>query len=312
MLDSKNPSVPVTRKAFIGGLSSFAAAAAGGAVAPAAGGDVLDVWQKETDSVKPADYQRYLKTGDTQSLASLEKLEAAFEKAMTEIKTCKVGAVPAVWHVYNMGYVVKTREALFSIDLNHRRDLELVPDLDFALITHNHGDHYRVPFYKAMDKAGKTVVNNFAGNYGAADWRKGGPDWWARGGYTRGERTFAIKDVEIRTALTDHNPYLIDFTTTFEIRVGKWRLFHTGDCGNAAKLKTVWGKPDLWLVFPGCGIDIAAAYNRIKPKKMAFGHLWELAHDKGRLTTPMVKSARAKVEALGGEVGVPLWGERVV
>jgi len=312
MSDSKILSGSVTRAAFLGGLSSFAASVAVGAPVREADGNVLNTWQKETDQVRPADYLRYLKRGDTQSLVALEKLDAAFDKVLNEIRSCKVDATPAVWHVYNMGYVVKTREALFSIDLNHRRDSELVPELDFALITHNHNDHYRVPFYKAMDKAGKTVINNFADNYGAADWRKGGPKWWAYGGYTRGERTFTIKDVEIHTALTDHNPYLVDFTTTFEIRVGKWKLFHTGDCGNAKKLKTIWGKPNLWLVFPGCGIDIAAACKRIAPKKMAFGHLWELSHDKGRLTTPMVTAARAKVKALGGEVDVPLWGERVV
>ena len=45
---------------------------------------------------------------------------------------------------------------------------------------------------------------------------------------------------------------------------------------------------------------------------MAFGHLWELGHETGRLTTPMVKAARANVEALGGKVSVPLWGERVI
>ena len=298
----------MTRRGFIGGAGATLAAAAFGA-----GGekDVLDRWQAETDLVRPESYLSYLRDGDTRGFASLEKLEAGFQKVMEEVKACSVTGVPAVWHVYNMGYVVKTPNALFSIDLNHRLDEALAPSLDFALITHNHNDHYRNPFYKAMDRAGKTVISNFKDNYGAADWRKGGV-YWEAGGYTRAEKKFKLKDVEIRTALTDHNPYLVDFTTTFEIRVGKWRLFHTGDCGNAAKLSTVWGKPDVWLVFPGCGIDIAAAYRKIKPKRMVFGHLWELGHETGRLTTPMVKAARAKVEALGGKVDVPLWGERVV
>ena len=298
----------MTRKEFLGSAGATLAVAAFGAKAEK---DVLDTWQAETDLVRPETYKSYLKDGDTRSFVSLEKLEAGIRKVMEEVKACCVTDVPAVWHVYNMGYVVKTPNALFSIDLNHRLDCELAPSLDFALITHNHNDHYRNPFYKAMDGAGKTVISNFKDNYGAADWRKGGK-YWEAGGYTRAEKTFKLKDVEIRTALTDHNPYLVDFTTTFEIRVGKWRLFHTGDCGNAAKLSTVWGKPDLWLVFPGCGIDIAAAYRKIKPKRMAFGHLWELGHETGRLTTPMVKAARAKVEALGGKVDVPLWGERVV
>lgn len=298
----------MTRRNFICGAGATFAATAFGV-----GGekDVLDRWQAETDLVRPESYLGYLRDGDTRAFASLEKLDAGFQKVMDEVKACRVTGIPAVWHVYNMGFVVKTPNALFSIDLNHRRDEELAPLLDFALITHNHNDHYRNPFYKAMDKAGKTVISNFKDNYGAADWRKGGK-YWEAGGYTRAEKKFKLKDVEIRTALTDHNPYLVDFTTTFEIRVGKWRLFHTGDCGNAAKLSTVWGKPDLWLVFPGCGIDIAAAYRKIKPKRMVFGHLWELGHETGRLTTPMVKAARERVEALGGKVDVPLWGERVV
>ena len=297
----------MTRREFVGGAAAAVAAAASAVPRP----DDLEAWQAETDLVTPVTYRSYLKDGKTRSFASLEKLEAGFQRVMDEVASCRVTDVPAVWLVYNMGFVVKTPNSLFSIDLNHRLDVKLAPLLDFALITHNHGDHFREPFYKAMDGAGKTVISNFKDNYGAADWRKGGKCWWEGGGYTRAEKVFKIKDVEIRTALTDHNPYLIDFTTTFEIRVGKWRLFHTGDCGNAAKLSTVWGSPDLWLVFPGCGINIAAAYRKIKPKRMAFGHLWELAHQTGRLTTPMVKAARAKVESLGGTVDIPLWGDRI-
>ena len=66
------------------------------------------------------------------------------------------GDAPAVWSVYNMGYIVKTRRSLFSIDLVHRRDAEFAPLLDFALITHNHGDHWRKGFYGAVNGWGRT------------------------------------------------------------------------------------------------------------------------------------------------------------
>ena len=192
----------------------------------------------------------------------------------------------------------------------HRRALEFAPFLDFALITHNHADHYRPPFYKVMDGAGKTVVSNFLDNYGAADWRKGG-HYWEQGGYIRGARTFKLKDVEIRTSLVDHNKYLIDFTTAFEIRVGNWRMYHSGDCGNAAKLGTAWGRPDLWTFFPGCGVDVAEALGKIGAKRTVFGHLWELGHSTGRLTTPMVRAALAKAESVGAKAEVAFWGERI-
>ena len=291
----------MTRRNFICGAgASFAATAFG------VGGekDVLDRWQAETDLVRPESYLSYLRDGDTRGFASLEKLEAGFQKVMEEVKTCPVTGVPAVWHVYNMGYVVKTRESLFSIDLVHRRSCEFAPLLDFALITHNHDDHYRPDFYRAMDGAKKTVVSNFLDNYGAGR---------GAGGYTRAERTFRLKDVEIRTSLVDHNAYLVDFTTAFEIRVGDWILYHTGDCGVASKLRTTWGSPDLWVFFPGCGVNVADAERNVRPKQMSFGHLWELGHRTGRLTTPMVRAARKKALDAGTQnLTVPLWGERIV
>ena len=300
----------MNRREFVSGLGAFAAAGAVSRLFAEQAEDALDVWQRETDLVKAETFRDYLKDGDTRGLVSLEKLERAFEKVFREARETTVGDVPAVWSVYNMGYIVKTRESLFSIDLHHRRAREFAPFLDFALITHNHDDHYRMPFYKAMNGAGKTVVSNFLDNYGAADWRKGG-NYWEQGGYIRGVRTFKLKDVEIRTSLVDHNKYLIDFTTAFEIRVGRWRLYHSGDCGNAAKLGTVWGKPDLWTFFPGCGVDVAEALRKVGAKRTVFGHLWELGHSTGRLTSPMVRAALAKAKSVGAKAEVALWGDRI-
>ena len=299
-----------------GALCAAVAAAAPRALADGSGGkgDDLDLWQKETDLVKADMYGEYMQDGDTRGLKSLERLEMSFEKVFKEAAETAVGDVPAVWSVYNMGYIVKTREALFSIDLVHRRAAEFAPRLDFALITHNHSDHWRHGFYRAMDAASKTVISNFLDNYGAADWRKGGADWKANGGYIRGVKEFKIKDVEIRTSLVDHNDYLIDFTTAFEIRVGNWILYHTGDCGRGSegKLGTVWGRPDLWLFFPGCGIDVAKALNKVSPKRVVLGPLWELGHSVGRLTTPMVRRAFEKAKGAGvPALSAALWGDRI-
>lgn len=269
------------------------------------GGDILDVWQRETDLATSEAYRRYLLDGDTRGLKSLAKLEDAFEKVLREVKETKVGDVPAVWSVYNMGYVVKTREAIFSIDLVHRRAPEFAPLLDFALVTHIHGDHCHQELYKALNSAGKTVVSNFLDNYGVRNWRR-------NGGFTRGRKVFRIKDVDIRTSLVDHNTYLLDFTTAFEIRVGDWICYHTGDCGVADKAGTVWGRPDLWMFFPGCGVDVAEAFRKVKPKRVVFGHLWELAHDSGRLTAPLIRRAlKAAATTDCKDVAVRFWGEKI-
>ena len=300
--------------AATGALGASALAAEEKSLVTAEENAVLDLWQKETDLATYAIYNEYWRDGNTRGLASLEKLEAAFEKVLREAKdTTVTGDRPAIWSVYNMGYVVKTRQAMFSIDLVHRRAAEFAPLLDFALITHNHDDHWRQNFYKAMDGAGKTVISNFLDNYGAADWRKSGADWKANGGYIRGVKEFKLKDVEIRTSLIDHNDYLIDFTTAFEIKIGDFRLYHTGDSGSGTepKLVNVWGRPDLWLFFPGCGIDVAKAVSKVGAKRVVFGHLWELGHKSGRLTAPLIRRALNRARPNCPDVSFALWGDRV-
>lgn len=268
----------------------------------------LDLWQSETDLVSAETYRAYMRDGDTRFLASLEKLERAFDRVVREAAETVVTDTPAVWSLYNMGYVVKTRESFFSIDLVHRRAMELVDKLDFALITHNHGDHCDLKVYQALNSAGKTVISSFLDNYGATRDKKKNP---VGGGFVMGEKVFKIKDVEISTSLVDHNAYLIDFTTAFEIRVGDWKFYHSGDCGVADKLKTRWGRPDVWAFFPGCGVNVADAVRKIDARKIVFGHLWELGHTSGRLTAPLVKLAVKKAAGANAVANVAFWGERI-
>ena len=220
------------------------------------------------------------------------------------------GDVPAIWSVYNMGYIVKTRESLFSIDLNHRRGTEFAPMLDFALITHNHGDHWRKDFYDAMTGQGKIVASNFLDNPRFNE---------MKGDSAKGVGTYRIKDVEIRTSLIDHSDaaWGINFTMAFEIRIGNWLLYHTGDSGRGTepKLVTPWGRPDLWLFFPGCGINTAKAVEKINAKRIVFGHLWELGHKtrhRGRLDEPLIRRALAAARPIVKDTSLAFWGDRIV
>ena len=273
--------------------------------------ELIAEWDEATEAVSPQVYAQYLRDGDIRGFKALDALELAFDKVMREAsETVVAGDAPAVWSVYNMGYVVKTRQSLFAIDLVHRRDAELAPLLDFALITHNHPDHWRSGFYNAMNGSGKTVVSNFLDNYGVRDWKR-------NGGYARGRKEFKFKDVQVRTSLIDHNDYLVDFTTAFEIKVGDFILYHTGDSGRGTepKLGTTWGRPDLWLFFPGCGIDTAKAVGIVNAKRIVFGHLWELGHRQGRngrLDEPLIRGALVAARPTCKDTSVAFWGDRIL
>ena len=280
----------------------------------------LQTRQGEIDVVSPQDYADYWRPGldadpakleaTLRRLPALRRLEDAFDKVFREAKETVVDDInhPAVWFVYNMGLIVKTPKTLFSIDLHHRRAEEFAPLLDFALITHNHNDHYTEPFKFAMDrKEHKTVVNNFFDNYGTRNWLK-------EGGYTRARsKKFKFGDVTVVTGLCDHNGYLKNYTTTFEVRIGDFIIFHSGDCSNHAKLH-VSRAPDLWVLHPRCGMDAAkACVEAVHPKTAVVAHLQEMSHAIGnaRWTFADGLAEVSKIEAAGFHVVMPLWGDRL-
>lgn len=277
----------------------------------------LAAFQKDVDDTTPYDYMAFRAAGlgltENQRRAAfaahpgLRRYDEAFDKVLAEVQEAVVTDRPFVWLVYNMGIVVKTPRTTFAIDLAHRQDVRFAPVLDFTCVTHNHEDHVGTAFLRAMDEQQKTIVSNFLGNYGAVRGKR------MPGGYTRRRKVLKIGDVSIRTALADHNGYLRDFTTTLEITVGGWTLYHTGDVSNVGQLKPV-REPDLWVVHPRCGLDVADGVAKFHPKLVAIGHLCEFGHarDQWRWTVADGQTEAARARKAGAKAVVPLWGERIV
>ncbi len=273
-------------------------------------------FQRDVDATPASAYELFRAAGPQLSetavksvhrdFPGLQRYDEALEKVMREVQATDVDGTPAVWMVYNMGLIVKTPAKTFAIDLAHRLGLLLEPLLDFALITHNHDDHVDTGLLKTMDGHGKTVVSNFFGNYGAHR-AEGTP-----GGYTPARGVLRIGDAVIRAVPSDHNAYLRDFTLAYEITVGGWTLYHTGDSANIGKLNPK-RKPDLWVVHPRCGLDVAAGVRKFQPARVVIGHLCELGHVPGRWRWTMNDglAEAAKAEAAGTETVVPVWGDRI-
>ncbi len=277
---------------------------------PDAGRDVL---QREINAVPVAVCGSYLRDEAAGRAAcakypALARLDAALPRVMEEVRTAVVEDKPAVWLVYNMGVVVKTRKALFTIDLCHPRALEYAKEFDFAVITHNHLDHYTKKFYDEMNsRLHRTVVSNFMDNYGAV-FNKG------IGGFARGEKTFKIKDVVVRTCQSDHNEFLRGFTMPVEIECGEYTIFHVGDTANVAELKPT-RPPDLWIHHCLCKRHITGAgAAHLKPKLTVVAHLHEMCHPSGgsRWTFSDGDVAKGESEKAGVPAVVPFWGERIV
>ena len=276
----------------------------------------LEAFQKELDAITPKDYTNFQLPGmelpDADRLAAyaafpgLKRYDEAFDKVFAEIQATTVTDKPAIWYVYNMGVVVKTKSCTFGIDICHRKAPRLAKVLDFILTTHNHGDHYNAHLLQAMSAAHKPVISNFM-----LVW-----DWYCRDM----EKTFKIKDITIHCTAADHNKHLPWAVTTFEVVCGEgpdaYTIFHSGDCCRYDHLKPK-GKPDIYFGHCAIGLDFMAAAQNTMPAKMFVPvHHQELGHLGGKyrcvgFEDEPLKIVRSLREA-GYKAAMPVWGDRIV
>ena len=241
----------------------------------------------------------------------LRHYDDAFRNVVREMRKTEAGDTPTVWYVYNMGVIVKTRRSLFSIDLSHRLAPTIADELDFAVITHNHLDHYTEAFYRAMNSRHKTVVSNFRDNYGACLHVKDGI-----GGFSRGERTFSLGDVTVHTYESDHNPLLRGFVMLVEVHVGGYTMLHVGDTFNTGDLRPK-RTPDIFIHHAWCWgeprIQTMAGIKAFHPRCAVIAHHLELGHNgRSRIPLSVAYDKKAEAEASGTCAIAPFWGDRIV
>ena len=273
--------------------------------------------QAALDRVTPDEYIDFYREGTKWTPEQLAEIyagqpaffwyDAAFEKVLREVReeTVAPGEL-RLWLVYNMGYVVKTPMHCFSIDLHHRRAAELVPYLEFALVTHNHVDHYTCDFLEKMDSSVKKVYSAF---------------WPSCGGYSKEpERELRLADdLTVMAGESDHNRQLPRFTTPFEIvcKTGNDTcvIFHSGDSCDAKQLHPRSERVNFHIVHPCVGLDVReSARDTVKPDVTLISHLLELHHpfDKWRWSFAVGYKEAEKVRSVGKNAYVPMWGEKIV
>ena len=328
----------LTRRGFIGGGAALCAVG-GGASAADAPVD-YDAIQREIDALPKEAFMDFVYGENMSANRSrlsaaecetwyakypiLRRYDEAFRKVVREMRETKVeGGMPAIWYVYNMGVIVKTRKSLFSIDLCHRLAPTIADELDFAIISHNHLDHYTREFYRAMDKRHKTVFQNFECNYGAALNIVDGKLADTFGGYSYGECKYEIKDVTIRTYVSDHNPILRKFVMPVEVHVGNYTILHSGDTHDVQNLRPV-RTPDMWIhhawCWGGCykreewaNSETVRGIRAFHPRLAVVSHFQELTHSKpGRRTFNEAQDRKTAAEEEGIRAVVPFWGDRIV
>ncbi len=276
--------------------------------------DVMRLIQNGANQITHTNYTDYLRHDVALSEAEaaryheqwpvLHFYEHAFDKVLSEVQTEVVPPGKVVfWHLYNMGYIVKTPTSCFGIDLHHRRAERLAPHLDFLMTTHAHGDHFNQPLINRMVALRKPVLSNF---HDAA-------------AKTNHPGEYALGDVVVRTTLSDHGRKLRKFNVVYEVvcKTGarQCTILHTGDTSWLGPFIAPKERVDVYIMHPQVGIMIEDAIARIKPGWIFISHIQELSHPiaKFRWGYGLGEFWQQRARDVGYDKAlVPLWGERIV
>ncbi len=189
-------------------------------------------------------------------------------QAFEDIHNTEVSKGMAVWLIYNMGYVFKTPESCFGIDIHIREAERLVDDLDFLLITHKHPDHITEQLLNAMIAAEKPVITN-----------------WYEGSTIVNEACILnFGNIRVKVDIGDHkqdasNPILMYQIDCVELS-NNITIYHSGDNGNMRKILP---DKEVTIFIPHISTEwddekVSNAIEYIKPRITLLSHILELDH----------------------------------
>lgn len=273
--------------------------------------------QNLADGCSNTVFKKYMMADPTLA-RSLEKsypilrgYDLAFQRVLDGVVNDKVadGEV-AVWHLYNMGYVVKTSTGTFAIDIYHRRAEEFAPYIDFYAITHKHTDHKSEELAQKMTVLGKPVLANFT------------IDGCSQNYISDVVRDYEIGSFKIHTFITNHNNSSTNVPiTVFKIDLGAKAdhciLMHSGDSNF---------RPEQFATVHGDNIDIyipryaqtevgenAVIGKVITPSYALLSHILELYHESvehSRWPLEYGLTRAAKLDCSNSYM--PFWGDKMV
>lgn len=219
------------------------------------------------------------------------------ERALAEIKATRVESGIRVWKLYNMGTIVKTKDACFSFDL-WPMTTDFSGVLDFAVVSHVHDDHYSQVLLDALIAKGKTVYSPF----------------YKKGVIITKDRIVQQGSLEIEFRVSSQVQFGVpSLITTVDCgpSESRFRILHSGDSNRASDfprlgpIHLAFSQWDYWNENPDDGLYHSIAYGT-----KVFDHRLELAHSIGQWRGPF-EEAYARIEELGIEADaqIIMWGE---
>ena len=237
----------------------------------------MAVVQNACDQLEPATYLEYVTTwnADDSAATALEEqhpalhyLRKATAHAMADLSETKVERGVAAWHTYNAGYVFRTPDLCFGIDIHMRGSEQLADELDFLLISHAHQDHSSAPLMDAMVTAKMPVLTR----------------WQAGTTIISEPCEFQFGPCRVKVDIGDHhfrNPDELNNMLMFQVDCGEsaydCTIYHSGDGSNFRKMVPD-REVDVLIVHADVGMSVEEAIGHLRPQLTLASHVLELGH----------------------------------
>lgn len=265
-------------------------------LAPSVFGAYVSSWNKAEDRATELEDQH----------AALHYLRAATMHAVESIQRTRVERGMAIWHLYNMGYVFKTRHVCFGADLKFRDAEQLAGELDFLLITHEHGDHWSEALVKAMIRKRKPVImrsvmaKEFKGALAVAQ---------------PAEMNFGNARVKVDVGSHDvadpDNPNMLMFQVDCGTEPDMFTVYHCGDGNNLGKIQPD-RHVDVFIPHIKVGLPVTRAVDLLKPGITLASHVLELRHAKDRSRWSYEFAFNVIKDIPPRDAVIMTWGERLL
>jgi hypothetical protein len=222
-------------------------------------------------------------------------LHKAVNTSVAEIRATPVKHGAIIWKLYNMGYIVKTRDACFGIDINQPGSEKLADVLDFVIASHIHSDHNNMALLDAMVAAGKPVYSPF----------------YSRGTHISSSREFNFGEVNIHFTMNVQAdvPVIVS-----QIDCGKsahhYTIYHVGDSRSVTDFNP--DRPiNLFILHIENAMNVFDAVARVKPDITVYDHVMELGHSIGQWRWSYQYTYNKIKNLLPAHSYVLTWGERL-
>ena len=228
-------------------------------------------------------------------------IESAIDGAVKEIHKTKVRHGVVIWYLYNMGYVFKTPDVCFGIDICIPGAKRLVRDLDFCLISHPHVDHNAGGMGHAMIDAHKPVITGFL--QGST--------------IVTHPAEFHFGPARVKIDIGDHSPRdpdrcnnMLMFQVDCGPSSGDFTVYHSGDGANYEKM-TPDRPVDVYIPHVACsGMEVAEAMRHVHPKVTLVSHIMELTHGRDGARWAFAFANDKIKDFPESEAIILTWGER--